>query len=105
LAFLFIYVTCRDEQEAQGLARALLEQRIVACANILTPHQSLYWWEGKIQSAPEAAVIFKTREDLFEKLEAAIKERHSYDCPCIVALPVEKGHAPFLQWIEAETQK
>lgn len=101
---LFIYVTCADREEAQKISTALVEGRLVACANVMVPHQSIYWWEGKVQSGEEVAVILKTCAELFDKVEAVIQELHSYDCPCIVALPVEKGYAPFLNWIEQETK-
>jgi periplasmic divalent cation tolerance protein len=100
---LFLYVTFASAQEAETIARALLERRLVACANIFPAHTSLYRWEGKIESASETAAIFKTRADLFDRVEAAVQALHSYECPCIVALPIEKGHGPFLQWIERET--
>lgn len=102
-AMIFVYVTCASRDEARNMADAIVGQRLAACANIMAGHDSVYWWEGKVQSAQEVAVVFKTRFDLFPALEAAIKEIHSYDVPCIVALPIETGHEPFLKWIEAET--
>ncbi len=74
----------------------------MACANIMAPHQSVYWWDGKVEQGEEVAVIFKTREDLFEAVKDKIVELHSYDCPCVVAWPVTKGHAPYLEWVEGE---
>ena len=103
MSYFTVYTTFPNLAEAQKIAQHLLEQRLVACANIMAPHQSLYWWQGKIETAQEVAVIFKTRADLFENVAAAIKSLHSYDVPCIVALPIAAGHEPFLEWIEAET--
>ena len=100
---LFVYITCADHAEAREIADAVVGQRLAACANILAPHESVYWWEGKVQQGQEVAVILKTRAELFEKLETAIKSLHSYDVPCIVALPIEKGHGAFLEWIQRET--
>ena len=100
---LFVYVTCASHEEAREITDAIVGQRLAACANILSPHESVYWWEGKVQSAKEVAIIFKTRTDLFDRLEKAVKALHSYDFPCIVALSIEKAHAPFLQWIQGET--
>lgn len=100
---LFVYITCANKAEAEKIAEAAVGARVAACANILAPHQSVYWWEGKVQKGEETALILKTREDLFEKLEKTVKANHSYECPCIVALPIEKGHKPFLQWIKDET--
>ncbi|MCK6418178.1 MAG: divalent-cation tolerance protein CutA [Alphaproteobacteria bacterium] len=102
---LTIYATFATAEEAQTIARALLEERLVACANIMAAHESLYWWEGEIQSGRETGVLFKTRADLFDQVTDFIKARHSYAVPCIVAWPVEQGHGPFLQWIMQETEK
>ncbi len=102
---LFLYITCPSRDEARKIAEALVEQRLVACANIMAAHESIYQWQGKIERADEVAVIFKTRADLFDHIKSAILKLHSYETPCIVALPIEKGHEPFLQWIQAETQK
>lgn len=100
---LFVYVIFETPEQAKEIARDLLELRLVACANIFPAHESLYWWTDKIQSATETAVIFKTTSEHYPRLENAIKERHSYECPCIVAMPIEKGSLPFLDWIEKET--
>lgn len=103
MSVLFIYVTCTDASEAQKIASSVVTERLAACANIMAPHQSVYWWEGKLQNAQEVAVILKTREDLFDRLKNRIVELHSYDTPCIVALPIERGHEPYLSWIAAVT--
>ncbi len=99
-----IYATYKDVAQARDISKALVEARLVACANILPAHESLFWWDGAVQNAPEVAVICKTRAENFAAVEARIKELHSYDCPCIVALPIEAGHKPFLEWIAAETK-
>ena len=100
---LLIYVTCSDQNEAKRLASHLLEQNLIACANIMAPHTAVYEWEGAICDEPETAVIFKTRKELYDKLESEIVKHHSYDVPCILSLDIEKGHQPFLDWIESET--
>lgn len=100
---LFIYITCGSQPEAERIADALVEEQLVACANILSPHTAVYRWEGKVERGEEVAVVFKTRADLFEKVKNRIVELHSYDCPCVVALPIEAGHEPFLKWIGEET--
>ncbi len=99
----FVYITCKDATEGQKIASGVVSERLAACANVMAPHQSFYWWDGSIQTGQEVAVILKTREDLFDRLKARILELHSYDTPCIVALPIENGHAPFLKWIADET--
>lgn len=100
---IMIYMTASSKEEAETISKALVEARLVACANILPAHTSFYHWEGKIEHSDEVAVIFKSRPELFEKIETKIKALHSYDVPCIVSWPIEQGHAPFLEWIEAET--
>jgi periplasmic divalent cation tolerance protein len=100
---LFVYITCADNDEAKKIAQALVEERLAACANIMAGHESIYHWQGKIETAREVVVILKTREDLFDALKARVLELHSYDCPCIVAMPIEKGHQAFLEWVEEET--
>lgn len=101
---LLIYVTYPDLAFARDISHTLIESYLAACANIFPAHESVYHWEGKVQSACEIAVIYKTANDKFDALRDKILELHPYDCPCIVALPIEKGHEAFLQWIEAETR-
>ncbi len=103
MKLLFIYATFPSQEEARKIAGALVEQRLAACANIMAPHRAVYRWEGKVENAEETAVVFKTRADLFDRAREKILEMHSYDTPCIVAWPVERGHEAFLRWIEAET--
>jgi periplasmic divalent cation tolerance protein len=100
----FIYVTAGSEDEAARLGRSLVEARLAACANVLGPVRSFYWWEGSVQESAEAVLILKTRQDLVDALIAKVRAEHSYDCPCVVALPIEAGNPEFLAWIDAETQ-
>lgn len=97
------YATFANEEQARTIAETVVGERLVACANILAPHHSVYWWEGKVQHAKETAVLFKTTEKAFESLKKRIAELHTYDCPCIVAWEIEEGHKPFLDWIVNET--
>jgi periplasmic divalent cation tolerance protein len=101
--FISIYMTCADEAEARKIATSLLDERLIACANITAPHKALYNWNGKREESSEVAVIMKTRADLFVRAREKARALHSYECPCIVALPVVNGHGPFLDWIESET--
>jgi len=104
MSHIVIYVTCADSEEAQKIAGLLLEKDLIACANILQPHMAIYKWEGAVESGQEQAMILKTRADLFDEVEQAICAVHSYECPCIVAMPVIEGHDPFLQWINDQTE-
>ena len=98
-----IYITAADTEEAKALGRALVEARLAACANVLPGIVPIFRWEGEVQEGSEAALIVKTRTELVERVVALIKERHSYDCPCVVALPIEAGNPAFLDWIAEET--
>ena len=100
---IFVYMTVPTPDEAHRIGRILVEERLAACANLLPGMTSIYRWQGKVEQAGEVVVIGKTRADLFDRLEARVKELHGYDCPCIVALPLSRGHAPYLDWIAAET--
>ena len=76
---------------------------LAACANIIPGMTSIYHWEGKLARESEVVLILKTRAELFSAIEARVKELHSYDNPCIIALPIAAGAAPFLAWLAAET--
>lgn len=99
----FLYVTAPSPEEALSLGRAAVAERLAACANVHPGTTSVYWWEGEVQEEGEAVLILKTRADLAEKATARILELHSYDCPCVVTLPVAGGNPEFLNWIVKET--
>lgn len=98
-----VYVTTETPEEAKEIARTIVRERLAACANVLGAITSVFWWEGDVQDDTETAMILKTRADLIERLTDRVKELHSYDCPCVVALPVEAGNLEFLSWIDSET--
>lgn len=100
---MFVYVTASDGAEASRIGRAVVEERLAACANVLPGMRSIYWWEGAVQEAGEAVLILKTTEDRLLALIERVKELHSYDCPCIEAIPVAAGHQGFLDWVARET--
>lgn len=98
-----VYLTAPNRDAALIIARALLEERLIACANVMDGATSLYWWEGKIEEAREAVMIAKTTSQNISEVISKVKELHDYSCPCIVALPIEAGNPDFLQWIKSET--
>ncbi|MBI5163319.1 MAG: divalent-cation tolerance protein CutA [Magnetospirillum sp.] len=100
----FVYITAATVGEGTAIARAVVEARLAACANVLPGVTSVYWWDGAVQEGSEVAVILKTRADLVADLTAKIKDLHSYSCPCVVALPITGGNPAFLDWIAAETR-
>jgi periplasmic divalent cation tolerance protein len=99
---LVVYVTYPSAESAQAISRAVLEGRLAACANIFPAHRSLYWWEGSVQDAAEVAVIYKTSVSGFTALKEKILSLHPYECPCVAAWPVERGHSAFLEWVLRE---
>ena len=101
--YIVVMVTA-PEKEAPGLARALVEERLVACVNLLREIRSVYWWKGKIEDEPEVLCIMKTRSALFEALRNRVRELHSYEVPEIVALPILAGSEPYLDWIGENTR-
>lgn len=98
-----VYVTYPHRDEAEAAAKALLEERLAACANLVPGVTSWYRWEGRIQSDPEVAMIVKTRTELVPRVIELLRERHSYDCPCITSWPIAEGSAAYLRWIEENT--
>lgn len=102
---ILIYCTFGNEENAQSTAKALVEERLVACANILPTMRSFFHWDGAVQDEKEIAVIFKTTESHYDAVEKRIKELHTYDVPCIVVLPIQNGNPDFLNWISEQTRK
>lgn len=97
-----VYMTAGDKDEARRIGQALIEMRLAACVNIIDNMNSMYFWEGKIQDDREVILIAKTTEALVGKLIETAKSVHSYDCPCILTLPVSGGNEAFLEWIANE---
>ncbi len=98
-----IYMTASNDAEARTIARILVQERLAACVNILAGMRSVYRWEGEIQEESEIVLIAKTRRDRVPALTDRVTEIHSYDCPCVVAIPIDGGNPDFLDWIDAET--
>lgn len=94
-----VYITTNGPEEAESIARTVLEDRLAACVNIFTPIHSIYRWQGRIHSDTEVAMIVKTSEPKLSSLINKVRELHSYSCPCIEAFPIETGNADFLEWI------
>jgi len=99
----FLYVTAANAEQAKTIGEALVQERLVACANILAPISSIYWWQGKVQHDTEAVLVAKTRADLVQQAIARVKALHTYTVPCVVSLAIEEGNPDFLSWIETET--
>ncbi len=100
----FIYITAADLDEGKAIGRTLVSSRLAACVNIVHPVYSMYWWNEEIQEDSEVILVAKTREDLVEDLIEKVKSIHSYECPCIVTLPIQEGNEAFLDWVARETR-
>ena len=100
-----VYATFADAEEAERIARALVEERLAACANILGPMRSIYRWDGKIEDATEVAALFKTRADEAEALIARLGALHSYEVPAAVVWPIAHALPAYAEWVAAETRR
>ena len=101
--FIQIMTAIGSKQDAQKVANAIVGQRLAACVQVIGPITSTYWWQGAMETAEEWLCLIKTRQDLYERVEQAIRENHPYDEPEILALPVLAGSKSYLQWIVSET--
>jgi len=97
-----VYVTVGSQEEAEAIGRDLVGEKLAACVNILRGMKSIYTWKNELQTDEEVVLIAKTTAARVEALTARVKSLHSYDCPCILQLPVTGGHEPFLDWIAGE---
>lgn len=97
--------TCSGNEEAEKLARLLLEERLAACVNIVPGLRSFYRWKGAIESAGECLLIVKSSRELFDRLRAALEKAHSYEVPEVLALPVVDGSDQYLDWLQANLRE
>lgn len=100
---LLILCTCPDTESASRIARKLVEERLAACVNRVPGLTSVYRWQGEIHEDSEVLLLIKTRRELFESLRARLVAMHPYDVPEVIALDISAGHAPYLEWLHAET--
>jgi periplasmic divalent cation tolerance protein len=98
-----VFVTAASLEQAERIAHALVGERLAACANIVSPIRSIYRWKDEILSDTEHLMIIKTRASLLAKIEARVKELHSYEVPEIIAIPIAAGAKPYLDWIIEST--
>jgi periplasmic divalent cation tolerance protein len=104
MSYVVVIVTTSNREEAVKIVRSLLEEGLIACANIVGPVSSLFWWQGKIDEENEFLVFMKSHKNLFERLSERVAEIHSYDVPEIIALPIIEGSPPYLDWLRASLQ-
>ena len=101
-AALVVLVTAPSAEKAAEIGRAVVTGRLAACASVLPGIRSIYWWEGRVQDEPEALLVLKTTRARFEALRDRVLALHPYQVPEVVALPIEAGSAPYLEWIARE---
>jgi periplasmic divalent cation tolerance protein len=100
---MIVFVTCGSEEEALNISRALVEEQLAACVNLISPVRSIYRWEGKIWDEKEWLLIIKTQRKRFDELEKKVKSLHSYSVPEIIALPITAGSSSYLDWLAEMT--
>ena len=97
-------ITAPDEENAARIGRALVEERLAACANIIKGVRSIYRWKEEIFDEPECMLLIKTAADKFALLEKRVRELHPYEVPEVIAIKISEGSIPYLDWIEENTR-
>ncbi|HHG83341.1 MAG TPA: divalent-cation tolerance protein CutA [Bacteroidetes bacterium] len=100
----FVYVTCKNKEEALLIGQVVVKERLAACANVIGGMAAVYWWKGELVTEQEAVLIFKTQENRMDALIEKVKSEHSYSVPCVVALPILEGNPDYLSWIIKESE-
>ena len=99
---LMVEITAPSAEEAERIGRTLVEERLATCANLLPGVRSVFRWKGRIEEAAEAMLLVKTVAAALPALIDRVRSLHSYECPCIAAVPIVGGNPDYLAWIEAE---
>lgn len=102
---LVVLVTTASIEEAKAIAQTVVEERLAACASIIDRVESIFRWEGAVQSEQESLLIIKTTSARFQALQTRIKAIHSYSVPEIIAVPIQMAAESYLAWLNRETQK
>ena len=103
--YIQVITTAPSKAEAEAIASALVGKRLAACVQVLGPIASTYWWQGKIETSQEWQCWIKSRRDLYEQIEQAILEVHSYEVPEILAIPLVAGSGSYLAWLDDELNR
>jgi len=103
-AYIVLFTTASNSEEAYKIAKVLLSQRKAACVNIVSGISSLFWWQDKLDSSQESLLIVKTKASLLNQIVTLVKEFHSYEVPEIIALPIIGGNQDYLEWIDKEVK-
>lgn len=98
--FCILYVTCKDQNEASVIAKALLQKKLIACGNIIPQMTSIYEWNDQIEEQTEVILLLKTSKKHTKMIEKIVLEKHSYDCPCVLEIPLSSINSDFKDWLE-----
>jgi len=101
---IIVFITASSEEEAHNIAESLVKGKKAACVNIVPAVDSLFWWEGKIESARESLLLVKTKASLFPEIVELVNRAHSYEVPEIIALPIIAGSDDYLKWLDTACQ-
>ncbi len=102
-SYVVVFVTAKNAEEAQKIAKALTKRRLAACVNIVPEVDSHFWWKDKLENNKESLLIIKTKATLLPEIVKSVKRLHSYSVPEIIALPIIGGSKDYLDWIDSET--
>jgi len=104
MKLIIVLMTASSKKEAEDITHKLLEERLIACANIVDNVSSLFWWKQKIEQENETLVVMKSSEKMFKQLTQRIQQLHSYQVPEILALPIVAGSQPYLDWMKSNLE-
>ena len=99
MSYILVFMTASSKSEAKKIVRSLLEEKLIACANMIDSVSSVFWWQENIKEEKEVLVIMKSHQELFNKVSTRIREVHSYDTPEILALSIVDGSSQYLEWM------
>lgn len=99
-----LLITTAPADAAPGLARGLLEARLIGCANLIPSVRSLYWWQGEVQDDAEVVMLMETPQSLAEEAVAALEQAHPYDVPKILVVEPQRANGPYTQWLDQVTR-
>ncbi len=105
MGFVAVFITTACRKEADKIARGLVGKGLAACVNIIPSVKSVYTWKGRLEVSKECLLVAKTKQNLFGELEKTVRSMHSYDCPEIISVPVNKGSRDYLHWLGSSIKK
>jgi periplasmic divalent cation tolerance protein len=103
--YIQIFTTIENKEDAEKIAKSLIEKRLAGCIQIIGPISSIYWWKNKIETSQEWLCIIKSKKKLYEEIEKSIKEIHPYEIPEIIAMQIISGSKDYLKWLDNELKK